>query len=447
MLDCLELMHFHIGSQITSIRTVKNALREACRVYVELVHLGAGLKFLDVGGGLAVDYDGSKTNFHSSANYSLQEYANDVVSAVQEACDAESLPHPDIISESGRALVAHHAVLVFDVLGASTTQLKLPAGADTAAKIPTDGPAASLFEAFEAVSHKNFQEIYHDALALKEEAGNLFNLGFLDLPGRALCEQLFWSICGRIQRIVAEVDYVPEELQGLERALADTYYCNFSVFQSAPDHWAVNQLFPVMPIHRLDEDPERRAILVDLTCDSDGKVDQFIDLRDVKNTLEVHSLRPNEPYYLGMFLVGAYQEILGDLHNLFGDTNAIHVSLDPEHGYRIERVVEGDSVQEVLGYVQYDKPEIVRRVRRMAEAAVRRGDLNVAETALLMRRLEEGLSGYTYLAADEGAADPAERTPGKSQAAATKPAVTGPTAAGPTEAGGKPADRGAAAES
>lgn len=393
MLDCLELLHFHIGSQITAIRAIKDALKEATRIYAELHALGATLKFIDAGGGLAVDYDGSQTNFHSSSNYSLQEYANDVVFAVQQACDENNIPHPDLITESGRALTAHHSVLVFDVLGVSQMAVDMPAGADK----HTDTTISNMVQILREVSLKNFQESYHDALQLKEEAISLFNLGYLDLKGRAIAENLFWAICDKIRQIVKTLDYVPDELSGLEKALADTYYCNFSVFQSAPDHWAVKQLFPTMPIHRLHERPTRRAILADLTCDSDGKVDKFIDLRDVKSVLEVHQVQQGKPYYLAMFLVGAYQEILGDLHNLFGDTNAIHISMDEEHGYRIERVIEGDSVAEVLTYVQYEKQDLIRRMRSRLEGAVRQGTLNMKDSALLMKRYEEGLSGYTYL--------------------------------------------------
>ena len=397
MLDCLELLHFHIGSQITAIRAIKDALKEATRIYVEVHDLGAGLKFLDVGGGLAVDYDGSKTNFHSSANYSLQEYANDVVFAIQQACDEKEIPHPDVVSESGRALTAHHAVLVFDVLGVGHQTVDAPAGAERS----EEATIANMAQILVDVSLKNFQEAYHDALQLKEEAISLFNLGYLDLKGRALAESLFWAICDRVHSIAKSLDYAPEELDGLERALADTYYCNFSVFQSAPDHWAVKQLFPTMPIHRLNERPTRRAILADLTCDSDGKVDKFIDRRDVKNVLEVHTVKPGTPYYIGMFLVGAYQEILGDLHNLFGDTNAIHVSMDEDYGYSIERVIAGDSVADVLSYVQYDKQNLIRRVRKRLESAMRTGKIDMRESALLMRRYEQGLSGYTYLADDD----------------------------------------------
>ncbi len=401
MLDCLELLHFHIGSQITAIRAIKDALKEAMRFYTELHQLGAGLKFLDVGGGLAVDYDGSQTNFHSSANYSLQEYANDVVFAVLQACDEKGIEHPDIVSESGRALTAHHAILVFDVLGVASQCTKVPADAGE----HSDTTIVNMLQILSDLSQKNFLESYHDALQLKEEAASLFRLGYLDLKGRAISESLFWAICDRLKQIVATLDHVPEELQGLERALADTYYCNFSVFQSAPDHWAVKQLFPTMPIHRLNERPTRRAVLADLTCDSDGKVDKFIDLRDVKNVLEVHKIAPGKPYYIAMFLVGAYQEILGDLHNLFGDTNAIHVAMDNDHGYRIERVIEGDSVAEVLSYVQYDRQELTRRMRRRLEDAVRAGNVNMKESALMMRRYEEGLAAYTYLVDDDAEVD------------------------------------------
>lgn len=395
MLDCLNLLHFHIGSQITAIRAHKDALKEACRIYVELCKLGAALKVLDVGGGLAVDYDGSQTNFHSSTNYSLKEYANDVVAAIQEACDAEELPHPDIVSESGRALVAHHSVLVFDVLGVN--EINRPDQAPEQMSEDEPEVVQKLYEVWQGVSRKNFTEAYHDALAVKEEATSLFNLGYLDLKGRARVERLFWSVCDKLLKIIGDLEYVPEDLEGLQRRLCDTYYCNFSVFQSVPDHWAVKQLFPVLPIHRHKERPTRRGILADLTCDSDGKMDQFIDLRDVKETLELHPLTPHEPYYLGIFLLGAYQEILGDLHNLFGDTTAVHMSLDKEHGYRIDALVEGDSIANVLSYVQYERQELMGRLRLATEEAVRAGQLDLEESALLRKRFEDGLSGYTYL--------------------------------------------------
>jgi arginine decarboxylase len=402
MLDCLELVHFHIGSQITNIRSVKDALREASRVFVELSQLGAGLKFIDVGGGLAVDYDGSKTAYHSSMNYSMQEYANDVVYAVGEACDKKGIPHPDIVSESGRALVAHHSVLVFNVLGVDKVSINTP---PPACEKHPNTTIQGLYEVWKNISRRNYFESYHDAMQMKEEAFSLFDLGYLDLDGRAVAERLFWAICDKIMGIVRELDYVPDDLQGLERALADTYFCNFSVFQSAPDHWAVKQLFPVMPIHRLNEQPLRKGTLVDLTCDSDGKMDKFISLREEKSLLELHAFDGTRPYYLGLFLVGAYQEILGDLHNLFGDTTAIHVSLDQAGNYQLERVVEGDSVNEVLGYVQYSKQELVSRVRTAAEKALRAGALRIEKFALLLRRYEGSLAGYTYLAPDEVVAE------------------------------------------
>lgn len=399
MLDCLQLLHFHIGSQITAIRAIKDALRESAQIYVELARLGASMQLVDVGGGLGVDYDGSQTNFHSSINYSTQEYANDVVAAIQSACDERKIPHPDIVSESGRALVAHHSLLVFKVLGTDSLKDAAPPVAEV-----SDGAHEVVTETLEVlqnINRKNFIESYHDALELKEQASNLFKLGYLDLNGRGDAERLFWACCQKIAKIMQDLDRIPEDLEGLQKALADTYYCNFSVFQSAPDLWAVDQLFPIMPIHRHVEQPRRRGVLADLTCDSDGKVDQFIDLHDVKDSLELHALN-GEPYYLGMFLLGAYQEILGDLHNLFGDTNAIQVRIDDSPlGYKIDNVVEGDTISEVLSYVQYERPDLMRRLRHITEEALRAGRLDVEESARLRKRFEEELSGYTYLEPDE----------------------------------------------
>jgi len=392
MLDCLQLLHFHIGSQVTNIRSVKEALREASRIFVELHLLGANMRYIDCGGGLGVDYDGSQSNFHSSMNYSLEEYAGDIVSQVAETCNAKGVPHPDIITESGRALVAHHSALIFNVLGTN----EILVGEIPASLAEDEHPLIQqLYETWSGISRKNFLEAYHDALQNKEEAISAFNLGYLDLRGRARIEQLFWATCERILKIVRDLPHVPDDLEGLERQLGDTYYCNFSLFQSIPDHWAVRQLFPTMPIARLNEVPSRKAVLADLTCDSDGKMDQFIDLKDVKHLLELHA--PNgSPYYVGTFLVGAYQEILGDLHNLFGDTDAVHVRVDGDH-YRVEHVVEGDSVGEVLSYVQYDKKDLVSRVRRAVEAALLQKRLTMAESGRFMRRYEEALEGYTYL--------------------------------------------------
>jgi arginine decarboxylase len=396
MLDCLQLLHFHIGSQITAIRAIKDALREASRIFVELHALGANMRYLDCGGGLGVDYDGSQTNFHSSVNYSLLEYAADVVSQIAEACNAAGVPHPDIVTESGRALTAHHSVLVFNVLDAN--QMLVGQIPESLAK-DEHRVIEQLYETYAGVSRKNFQEAYHDALQLKEEAITAFNLGLLDLKARARVEELFYATCERILKIVRDLPYVPDELEGLERQLSDTYYCNFSLFQSLPDHWAVRQLFPTMPIDRLDKAPSRRGVLADLTCDSDGKMDQFIDLRDVKHFLPLHPVNGG-PYYVATFLVGAYQEILGDLHNLFGDTDAVHVKLDGDH-YRVEHVVEGDSVAEVLSYVQYSKDDLISRVRRAMEEALRERRLTPAESGRLMRRYEEALEGYTYLTVND----------------------------------------------
>ncbi len=397
MLDCLELLHFHIGSQITSIRAHKDALREAARIFVGLHDLGARPSLIDVGGGLGVDYDGSQTNFHSSMNYTVQEYANDVVAAIQEVCDERDIDHPDIVTESGRATVAHHSMLVFDVLGVNEVLTGRPPG-----PVGEDDPkiVQDLHEIWTSITRKNAQEAYHDALALKEDASTLFAHGSLDLRARARVERLFWDCCEKILRVVRELRYVPEDLEGLEKGLADTYYANFSVFQSAPDHWAVQQLFPVMPIHRLNEEPTRRGVFADLTCDSDGKIDRFIDPHDVKQVLELHNWT-GAPYYIGMFLLGAYQEILGDLHNLFGDTDAVHVKFDADGSYDIEHVVEGDEVSDVLSYVQYDRRTLSERVRRTVEAALRTGQITLEESARLRRRYKEGLEEYTYLHRDD----------------------------------------------
>ncbi len=397
MLDCLELLHFHIGSQITAIRAHKDALREASRVYVGLHQMGARPRLMDVGGGLGVDYDGSKTNFHSSMNYSVQEYANDVVAFVQEACDDVDIPHPEIITEAGRAMVAHHSVLVFDVLGVNEVRRD-----EKPDPVTEEDPKVlqDLAEVWQGISRKNVQEAWHDALQLKEEAATMFSLGYLDLGDRARVERWFWACCEKFLRVVRELEYVPEDLEDLEKGLADTYYGNFSVFQSLPDHWAVKQLFPVMPIHRLDEKPTRRGVFADLTCDSDGKIDRFIDPRDVKSVLELHPWT-GAPYYIGVFLVGAYQEILGDLHNLFGDTDAVHVRLDEDGKAVVEHVVQGDRVGDSLAYVQYDRRALMEKVRRTIEEALRAGKISLEESARLNKRYEQGLAEYTYLSRDE----------------------------------------------
>ena len=330
-----------MGSQVTNIRKIKEAMTEAGRVYAELVKAGAGLKYIDVGGGLGIDYDGSQTNWESSVNYTLQEYANDVVFRLKTVCDDAEIPHPTIISESGRAVVAYHSVLVFNVLGVSAfDDFKIPE------QLPEDAPQPllDLFWISRNINNKNFAESFHDAVQMREDALNLFNLGYLSLEQRAEAESLYWGICGKILKIVHDLDYVPDELKNLESLISDTYFCNYSIFQSMPDSWAIRQLFPILPIHRLAEEPTRRAILADITCDSDGKVDRFIDLHDVKRVLALHPFDGSD-YYLAAFLVGAYQEILGDLHNLLGDTNAVHLSLDENGEVSIDQVIKGDTVR------------------------------------------------------------------------------------------------------
>jgi len=397
MLDCLELLHCHIGSQITSIQAHKEALREVSRIYIGLCELGAGLNSIDVGGGLGVDYDGTQSDFHSSMNYSVQEYANDVVSAIQDACDEAALPHPDIITESGRAMVAHHSVLLFDILGVNEMTkggLDLPVG-DEDEKV-----LRRLAEVRDSRLDENTViEAYHDAVTVRDEAASLFSLGYLDLTARARAERLYFECCERILAIVRTLESVPDDLEALERDLADTYYGNFSVFQSAPDHWAVKQLFPVIPIHRHHEEPDRRGVFADLTCDSDGKINRFIGPNGEIEQLPLHEWN-GDPYYVGVFLVGAYQEILGDLHNLFGDTDAVHVRIDENGGYHVDHVVEGDDVSEVLHYVQYDRRALIEKVRVTAEQALRSGRIGIEDSARLRKRYESALSEYTYLTRD-----------------------------------------------
>jgi len=392
MEDCLELLHFHLGSQITNIRQIKGAVNEAARIYVELKRAGAGLKFLDVGGGLGIDYDGSQTDFESSVNYTLQEYSNDVVYHIQNVCDEAEMPHPTIISESGRAIAAYHSVLVFNVLGVSGF------GDEAVAPVPEDAeqPLIDLQETYKSLSSKNLLEAFHDAQQALDSALNLFNLGYLPLAQRSQAENLYWSICRRIHKMAKELEFFPEELEALDGMLSDTYFCNFSLFQSVPDSWAVKQLFPIMPIHRLNEVPTHAGVLGDISCDSDGKVDQFIDRRDVKRTLPLHAFN-GEPYILAAFLVGAYQEILGDLHNLFGDTNAVHVSLGENGDVILDTVIRGDTVREVLDYVQFSAKTLLEEFRRDVETALRDGRIGYEESGRLLRFYEEGLNGYTYL--------------------------------------------------
>ena len=428
MLNRLQCLHFHIGSQITAIRAIKDAMGEAVRIFTDLYKMGAPMAYLDVGGGLAVDYDGSKANFHASRNYSLTEYAADIVYSIGSALDEAEIPHPTIISESGRALVAYHSALIFNVVGHNEESKPPPrpvrtrdgvepngqGGGDNGTMgangealiddgVDVNGPEVEEHQLIEelreveaTVTRKNYHEAYHDAVQLKEDALSLYRHGILDLRDRAKVEGLFWSTCRKIWRIVKDLEYVPEDIEPLERQLANTYYCNFSLFQSVPDSWAVKALFPVMPIHRLKQKPTRRGILADLTCDSDGKMDQFIGLHDVKDCLELHNYEPGEPYLLGIFLVGAYQEILGDLHNLFGDVHAVHLASSAT-GYRVKSVIEGDTVRDVLGYVSYEQRQLMDRLRQSIEAALNRGSMSLEQSAVLVRNFEAGLAGYTYL--------------------------------------------------
>jgi arginine decarboxylase len=397
MQDCFKLLHFHLGSQITHIRIIKHALNEAARVYCELAKQGAGLEYMDVGGGLGVDYDGSQTNFESSMNYTLQEYANDVVYHIQTVCDESGVTHPTIISESGRAVSAYHSMLIFNVLGTiGFGEEKVPE------KVRDDfeQPLVDLIETYNSVGQRNALEAYHDAQQALDMAMNLFSGGYLPLEQRAHAENLFWAICEKIYKLVKNMDEVPEDLQSLEELLSDTYFCNFSLFQSIPDSWAIKQLFPVMPIHRLNENPVNHAVIGDITCDSDGKLEQFIDRRDVKKTIRLHPFN-GEPYYLGVFLVGAYQEILGDMHNLLGDTHAVHVSLttngDEGEGARVEHIVKGDTVTEVLRYVEFDPEVLMGKLRRDVELAVHAGRMADQQAGRLLKFYEEALQGYTYL--------------------------------------------------
>jgi arginine decarboxylase len=400
MLDCLQLVHCHPGSQLQDIRRVKDAINELAHVYAELKLMGAGLQYIDVGGGLGVDYDGSGTNFSSSMNYTLNEYASDVVYRVASVCNARNIPHPVIVSESGRAVAAYHSVLIFDALGSSALD-KFRVTGQVAADYNGDKelpqPVLDLFDAYRSVSERRLVECYHDALTAREQVLQMFNLGLLSLEFRALAERLYWATCTKLRDYCRKLERAPEELEDLESTLSDTYFCNFSVFQSLPDSWAIDQLFPVMPVHRLDERPTRTGVLADITCDSDGKIDHFVSLRDVKRALELHELREGEKYYLAAFLVGAYQETLGDLHNLFGDTHVVHIRLHDQGGWWIEEIVKGDTANKVLEYMEYDVAELYPALARDCERAIRNGRMTIAESQLLKRFYEKELDGYAYL--------------------------------------------------
>ena len=400
MLDCLQLVHCHPGSQLQDIRRVKDAINELAHVYAELKLMGAGLKYIDVGGGLGVDYDGSGTNFSSSMNYTLTEYANDVVYRIASVCNARQIPHPMIISESGRAIAAYHSVLIFNALGSSALDKFRVTGNEATdyggtGELPQ--PVRDLFDAWRSVSERRLVECYHDALTAREQVLQMFNLGLLSLEFRALAERLYWATCAKVRDCCRRLERVPEELEDLESVLSDNYFCNFSVFQSLPDSWAIEQLFPIMPIHRLDERPTRTGVLADITCDSDGKIDRFVSLRDVKRALELHELKAGEEYYLAAFLVGAYQETLGDLHNLFGDTHVVHIRLHDEGGWWIEEIVKGDTANKVLEYMEYDVAELYPALARDCERAIRDGRMTIAESQQLKRFYEGELNGYAYL--------------------------------------------------
>jgi arginine decarboxylase len=398
---CFKLLHFHIGSQVPDILLIKKAVQEASRFYAKLAKMGFPIAYLDVGGGLGVDYDGSRSAFDSSTNYTLQEYTNDIVYYIGEVCNAEGVPHPDIVSESGRAIVAHHSVLIVEVFGAigkTNPSQPLTCAADEHPLV------RELADIRANLSRLNKLEGYHDALERKEIAHHMFTLGLLNLPEKAKIENLYWDISCEVVRSYKSQAFVPEEIQKLEDSLSDQYLCNFSVFQSLLDHWALDQLFPIMPISRLNERPAREATLVDITCDSDGQVNKFIDLRDVRDTLPLHALVANgngypEPYYLGFFLMGAYQDIMGDLHNLFGRVNEVHVFLDPDEpsGYYIEEIIEGTTVVQALTAVQYDENELKRQMKAQMDAAIKSDKLKPSEAMRLLDEYERGLREYTYL--------------------------------------------------
>ena len=394
MQDSLRLVHFHIGSQVNKIRRIKIALREAAQFFVQIYKMGFKLDFVDVGGGLGVDYDGTRSaNSGSSVNYSIQEYVNDATFAMVDACEKNDIPHPNIITESGRSLTAHHSVLVFEVL--ETAQL--PAWDDDAEPVEDDHELIHLlYNSWDNMNQSSMLETWHDAQQIREEALDLFSLGMLDLKTRAQVERLFWSIARDIQQIVSEIKRPPEEFNNLPKLLSEKYFCNFSLFQSLPDSWAIDQIFPIIPIHRLDEKPDRHATIQDITCDSDGKIDNFISTRNISHHLPVHALKSRESYYIGVFLVGAYQEILGDLHNLFGDTNAVHVSVD-EKGYHIDQVIDGETVAEVLDYVQYNSKKLVRTVETWVTLSVKQGKITAEEGKEFLSNYRSGLYGYTYL--------------------------------------------------
>ena len=395
-LDYLQLLHFHIGSQISAIGVIKNAIREASQIYVQLAKLGAKMEYLNVGGGLAVDYDGSKTNFPASKNYNMQNYANDIVAQVKDACEQAQVKEPTLVSESGRAIASHQSVLIFDVLGTSETS------PPDLSPLPEDAPLVirNFWQTYQAIDDRNFQESYHDAIQFKQEALSLFNFGYLSLAERAKTEELYWACCYKIAAIIDRCDYIPDDLENFAETMASIYYINLSIFQSVPDTWAIDQLFPIMPIHRLQEQPKVKGTLADITCDSDGKIDRFINPKEAKNLLELHPCDRDQPYYLGMFLVGAYQEVMGNLHNLFGDTNVVHIQIE-NNGYQIQSVVRGDTIEEVLNYVQYDSHDLSETMRCCTEKALQKSTISLNEAQKLLQNYSNTLNKSTYLKDNE----------------------------------------------
>lgn len=394
MEECLRLIHFHIGSQVTKIRRIKTALREAAQFYVQLHSLGYKIDFVDIGGGLGVDYDGTRSSTsESSVNYSIQEYVNDSIFHFVDAANKNGIPHPNVITESGRSLTAHHSVLVFEVLEATSPQMW---NEDEEIQEDDHELVKEMYELWDNINQPRMLETWHDVLQIREEALDRYSLGVLDLITRAKVERLFWSIANEVNIIASNLKHAPDEFRHMSKILSDKYFCNFSLFQSLPDSWAIDQIFPIMPIHRLDEKPTRNATLQDITCDSDGKIDNFISTRNISHYLPVHALKPKDTYYIGVFLVGAYQEILGDLHNLFGDTNAVHVSVDNE-GYQIDQIIDGETVAEVLEYVQYNPKKLVRTVETWVTSAVKAGKISAEEGKEFLSNYRSGLYGYTYL--------------------------------------------------
>ena len=394
-LNWLQLLHFHIGSQISAIKTIKNAIREASQIYVQLSKLGANMQYLNVGGGLAVDYDGSKTNYPASKNYNMQNYANDIVAQVKDACQQARVDTPTLISESGRAIASHQSILVFDVLGTSNTprpDLAPPA---------EDAPLVvkNFWQTYQSIDLTNFQESYHDAIQFKQEALSLFNFGYLSLAQRSQTEELYWACCYKIAAILARCDEIPDDLENFAETMASIYYINLSVFRSVPDAWAIEQLFPIMPLHRLQEEPNVKGTLADITCDSDGKIDRFINPKQAKNLLELHPCDRDRPYYLGMFLVGAYQEIMGNLHNLFGDTNVVHIKLKSE-GELLESAVKGDTIEAVLERVGYDSKNLIEIMRDRIERALQNDAITAKEAHKLLHNYINTLNKSTYLQSD-----------------------------------------------